>query len=578
MADYEDQYVLAEPLRKGGQRRESLRDAARIEVGLRSFLEAGGFNAFTDTFEDLHGLKQLPGIAAQRLMADGYGFGAEGDWKTAILVRLMKVMASGLPGGTSFMEDYTYHFTPNGAKVLGAHMLEVCPTISSAPKPSCEIHPLAIGGKEDPVRLVFTAPAGPGLVAGLLDFGDRFRMVVNVIDVVAPDEAAAAAAGGAGRVAAPAGPQHGGRSVDPGRRPAPHQLQPGADGGAGAGLRRDRRDRVAGHRRRTRACQRSKRSCAGTRSTTTLRTGSDLTLTKIPVDTARSPHARWRTLPLDAVSLSGGFWAARQTVNAERSLSHGYRMLEEAGQSEQSPPGGRVRSRVSTKVRSSRTPTSTSGSKRSATSRRSGSALSLQARADETIELIRSAQAEDGYLDSYYQVVAPESRWTDIPHGHELYCAGHLMQAAVAFQRCAGDGRLLDVVRRLVDHIGTVFGPDKRAGTPGHPEVEMALVELYRETGESRYLDLAKFFVDQRGRGLLGPSPIGGRAYYQDRVPVRETTDLEGHAVRALYLACGRRRRLSRDRRRFTAGGTQPPVAGLRRDQAVPHRRGGLAL
>jgi L-arabinose isomerase len=187
VADYEDQYVLAEPLRKGGQRRESLRESARIEVGLRSFLEAGGFNAFTDTFEDLHGLKQLPGIAAQRLMADGYGFGAEGDWKTAILVRLMKVMASGLPGGTSFMEDYTYHFTPSGAKVLGAHMLEVCPSIASA-KPSCEIHPLAIGGKEDPVRLVFTAPAGPGLVAGLLDFGDRFRMVVNAIDVVEPDE------------------------------------------------------------------------------------------------------------------------------------------------------------------------------------------------------------------------------------------------------------------------------------------------------------------------------------------------------------------------------------------------------
>jgi L-arabinose isomerase len=188
VADYEEQYVLAEPLRKGGPRRESLRDSARIELGLRSFLEAGGFNAFTDTFEDLHGLKQLPGIAAQRLMADGYGFGAEGDWKTAILVRLMKVMASGLPGGTSFMEDYTYHFTPNGSKVLGAHMLEVCPSIASVPKPACEIHPLAIGGKEDPVRLVFTAPAGPGIVAGLLDFGDRFRMVVNAIDVVEPDE------------------------------------------------------------------------------------------------------------------------------------------------------------------------------------------------------------------------------------------------------------------------------------------------------------------------------------------------------------------------------------------------------
>jgi L-arabinose isomerase len=187
VADYDTQYALAEPLRHGGARRSSLRDAARIEVGLRTFLGEGGFGAFTDTFEDLHGLKQLPGISAQRLMADGFGFGAEGDWKTATLVRLMKVMASGLPGGTSFMEDYTYHLTPNGSKVLGAHMLEVCPTIADG-KPSCEIHPLAIGGKEDPVRLVFTAPPGPAVVAGLLDFGDRFRLVVNAIDVVAPDE------------------------------------------------------------------------------------------------------------------------------------------------------------------------------------------------------------------------------------------------------------------------------------------------------------------------------------------------------------------------------------------------------
>jgi L-arabinose isomerase len=187
VSDYDAQYAMAEPLRAGGSQREALRDAARIEAGLRRFLEPGGFRAFTDTFEDLHGLKQLPGISAQRLMADGYGFGAEGDWKSAALVRLMKVMATGLNGGTSFMEDYTYHLTPNGSKVLGAHMLEVCPSIA-AEQPSCEIHPLAIGGKEDPVRLVFTAPPGPAVVAGLLDFGDRFRMVVNVVAVVAPDE------------------------------------------------------------------------------------------------------------------------------------------------------------------------------------------------------------------------------------------------------------------------------------------------------------------------------------------------------------------------------------------------------
>ena len=166
----------------------SSRDAARIEVGLRAFLTDGGFGAFTDTFEDLGQLKQLPGIAVQRLMADGYGFGAEGDWKTAVLVRLLKVMATGLPGGTSFMEDYTYDLDPAGPRVLGAHMLEVCPSIAAG-RPSCEIHPLSIGGRADPVRLVFDAAPGPAIVAGLTDMGDRFRMVANVIDVVQAEEA-----------------------------------------------------------------------------------------------------------------------------------------------------------------------------------------------------------------------------------------------------------------------------------------------------------------------------------------------------------------------------------------------------
>ncbi len=185
--EYEQQYELVPALRRDGDRRESLRDAARIEAGLRGFLEAGGFKAFTDTFEDLDGLPQLPGIAVQRLMADGYGFGGEGDWKTAALVRIAKVMSHGLDGGTSFMEDYTYHLAPEGPKVLGAHMLEVCPSIA-AERPSCEVHPLSIGGKQDPVRLVFTAAPGPALVAGLLDLGDRFRLVVNEVDVVPPDE------------------------------------------------------------------------------------------------------------------------------------------------------------------------------------------------------------------------------------------------------------------------------------------------------------------------------------------------------------------------------------------------------
>ncbi len=139
--------------------RERLREAARIEVGLRAFLTAGDFKGFTDTFEDLHGMHQLPGIAVQRLMADGFGFGAEGDWKTAALVRAMKVMATGLKGGASFMEDYTYHLDPKGMKVLGAHMLEICPSIARG-KPSLQVHPLGIGGKADPARLVFDAPPG----------------------------------------------------------------------------------------------------------------------------------------------------------------------------------------------------------------------------------------------------------------------------------------------------------------------------------------------------------------------------------------------------------------------------------
>jgi L-arabinose isomerase len=188
VAVYEDAYDLAPALRPGGDRRESLRDAARIEAGLRRFLDGGGFGAFTDTFENLDGLAQLPGIAAQRLMADGYGFAAEGDWKTAALVRIAKVMSSGLEGGTSFMEDYTYDLAPDGPGVLGAHMLEVCPSIAAG-RPSCEIHPLSIGGKADPVRLVFTAATGPAVNVGLLDLGDRFRLVLNEVELVQPPEA-----------------------------------------------------------------------------------------------------------------------------------------------------------------------------------------------------------------------------------------------------------------------------------------------------------------------------------------------------------------------------------------------------
>ena len=184
-AEYDETYTVAEPLRAGGNQRQALREAARIELGLRHFLEETGSNAFTDTFEDLHGLAQLPGIAVQRLMADGYGFGAEGDWKTAALVRAMKVMSQGLKGGTSFMEDYTYHFK-NGGQVLGAHMLEVCPSLAEN-TPSAEIHPLSIGGKADPVRLVFTASSGSAVNASVTDLGNRFRLIVNQVNLMRPE-------------------------------------------------------------------------------------------------------------------------------------------------------------------------------------------------------------------------------------------------------------------------------------------------------------------------------------------------------------------------------------------------------
>jgi L-arabinose isomerase len=180
---YKESYVVSEELLNG--KAGSFREAARIEAGLRQFLQEGGYKGFTDTFEDLHGMVQLPGIAAQRLMAEGYGFAGEGDWKTAALVRAMKVMATGLKGGNSFMEDYTYHFEPGNNLVLGAHMLEICESIASG-KPRCEVHPLGIGGKEDPVRLVFNVGSGPAINASLMDMGARFRLLVNEVEAVEP--------------------------------------------------------------------------------------------------------------------------------------------------------------------------------------------------------------------------------------------------------------------------------------------------------------------------------------------------------------------------------------------------------
>ncbi|OQP24304.1 MULTISPECIES: L-arabinose isomerase [Geobacillus] len=182
--EYEELYDIVPAGHQKGPVRESIREQARIELGLKAFLQDGNFTAFTTTFEDLHGMKQLPGLAVQRLMAEGYGFGGEGDWKTAALVRLMKVMADGK--GTSFMEDYTYHFEPGNEMILGAHMLEVCPTIA-ATKPRIEVHPLSIGGKEDPARLVFDGGEGAAVNASLIDLGHRFRLIVNEVDAVKPE-------------------------------------------------------------------------------------------------------------------------------------------------------------------------------------------------------------------------------------------------------------------------------------------------------------------------------------------------------------------------------------------------------
>ena len=183
LQEYDDRYDVQADLKPGAARRSELKEAAKIELGLRAFLEEGGFKGFTTTFENLHGLVQLPGLSVQRLMNDGYGFGAEGDWKTAALLRSMKVMGSGLEGGTSFMEDYTYHLEPGNNLVLGAHMLEICESIAAG-KPSLEMHPLGIGGKEDPARLIFNVPAGPAINVSIIDLGNRFRMVVNEVDVV----------------------------------------------------------------------------------------------------------------------------------------------------------------------------------------------------------------------------------------------------------------------------------------------------------------------------------------------------------------------------------------------------------
>src|SRR5919108_2191806 len=260
----------------------------------------------------------------------------------------------------------------------------------------------------------------------------------------------------------------------------------------------------------------------------------------LPVDTRHSRFARWRGLTLQDVHLDeASFWGARQRANRATSLAHGARMLDEAGNLHD------LRLAAGSAQGDYRGPVFMDSDvykwlEAVAYAYPGGLEPDVRAAAETAIDLIEAAQRSDGYLDSYYQVVAPERRWVEINTGHELYCAGHLLQAAVAWHRYAGDDRLLGVSLRQVDHILSVFGPGKRDGVPGHPEIELALVELYRLTRRPAHLELAKFFVDKRGYGLLGPNPrFGGSAYYQDRVPIRESSEVEGHAVRALYLTTG---------------------------------------
>lgn len=259
---------------------------------------------------------------------------------------------------------------------------------------------------------------------------------------------------------------------------------------------------------------------------------------KGPVDTTASPHAKLRTLPLDAVTIVGGFWQGRQQINQTVSLRHGYRQLEKSGNfNNLLLAAGKGEGEYRTPVFMDSDVYKWLEAVGYELARHDDPELVQMA--DYAIGLVEAAQGEDGYLNSYWQVVEPDRRWQDLQHGHELYCAGHLFQAAVAYYRGTGDERLLNVSRRFADYIDSVFGPGKRAGTPGHPEIETALVELYRATGERRYLDLAIYFLDQRGRGLLGTHRLGSSAYYQDHVPVREAETVEGHAVRQLYLTAG---------------------------------------
>src|SRR5215472_17597366 len=257
-----------------------------------------------------------------------------------------------------------------------------------------------------------------------------------------------------------------------------------------------------------------------------------------PVDGAKSPAATLTTLDAQAVTIADGLWARRQTVNRDAALPHGFRMLEAAGNLENLRiAAGRSTARYRGPVFMD----SDVYKWLEAAAWEMGRAPNewLRATSAATIDLVAAAQGADGYINSYFTVAEPGKRWTDFAHGHELYCAGHLVQAAVALRRATGDDRLLTIAQRFVDYLHSLFGRGRRVATPGHPEIEMALVELYRATGERRHLDLAAFFLEHRGRGWLGPGRYNSSTSFQDRVPVRDATEVEGHAVRALYLTTG---------------------------------------
>ncbi len=262
------------------------------------------------------------------------------------------------------------------------------------------------------------------------------------------------------------------------------------------------------------------------------------------VSTTKSLHARWRTLPVGKVQLTGGFWAEKQAINRRVSLRHGYRMLGQSGNLNNlrlaaGAGEGAYRGPVFMDSDVYKWLEAASLDLANAAGP-AGADPELEALVNEVIALVAAAQQPDGYINSYYQVnKQPEDRWTNLDHDHELYCAGHLFEAAVAHHRATGERDLLDVACRFADCIDGVFGPGKRDGAPGHPEIELALVELYRETGEKRYLDLALFFIDARGKGRMRGYGRWGAAYHQDHVPVREASEVVGHAVRQLYLAAG---------------------------------------